>query len=177
MTLTLAHFPKDASALRRIARPVRDDEFGSEPLLDFAKELAELMMSHGAIGIASTQVLEAPGGAPWQMIALRVDDERFGVFCNPAILQRYGTKSGIEGCISFASVGVPLPAPEMVKLSFRNTKGVEGEVLFEGLRARCAAHECEHLAGKLLIDRMTPMKRGIFLRDVKRHRESIGRMA
>jgi peptide deformylase len=150
---------------------VRDDEFGTEALVAFAKEFSQYMMDAGGLGLAATQVLEAPGGEPWSLVALRVDSERFGIFCNPTIVQRIGHVSAIEGCLSFASVGVTVSAPEMVEMAFRNARGAPGSILLDGVRARYAAHEVDHLAGRTLVDRMTPMKQAAFLRDVKRVRE------
>jgi peptide deformylase len=181
MSLTLATYPRDAAALRRVARPVREDEFGSPALVEFAQGLFEIASALGALGIAATQVLETPldpvdsvagavGSAPIAMILLRIDDQKLAAFCNPKIERRLGSKPGFEGCLSFASVGVKMDAPELVEMSYRTPRGTEGSVVLEGIRARCAVHECEHLQGRTMLDRMSPMKRAHFLRDVARVR-------
>jgi peptide deformylase len=169
--LRLLHYPKDAGLLRRKARQVRDDEFGTEPFEKFCRELASLMMGSHGVGLSSTQVEQAPGGEPWAVFAMRVNDESVGIFCNPEVVKREGKVLDREGCLSFASIGEVLPAPEHVLFAFKNMRGTVGQVLFSDRYARAVAHEIDHLNGKLIVDRMSSMKKQMFLGAVgKRYR-------
>jgi peptide deformylase len=160
------------SLLRRKCRAIRDDELGSEVLLAFAKDLGETMMRANGAGIAANQVREAPGGEPWRLICLRVGDSSYVPLCNPVITQAQGGSVGPEGCLSFASVVEQLPAPEFVVVDFVNTMGKPGQTAMTDESARAVWHECLHLDGQLLPDRMKPLQRRLFLKAVLKRQRS-----
>jgi hypothetical protein len=58
-------YPRDALLLRRKARPVLPDEFGTPAFLDFVQRLGDTCMAAGGMGLAATQVEEHPGGEAW----------------------------------------------------------------------------------------------------------------
>lgn len=163
-------YPRHEKLLRRKARRVRDEEFGTDAVHAFAQKLGDTMMAHRALGLAATQVAEAPGEEPWAMFAMRIGDESFGVVCNPEIVDAGQFRTGVEACLSFASVRESMPAPESLTLRGRNPAGAEFTLVLSMVQARCARHEVEHLAGKLMIDGMSPMKRQMFLKQVQKAR-------
>ena len=159
-------YPRDALLLRRKARPVSDDEFGTPAFLDFVQRLGDTCMAAGGMGLAATQVEEAPAGVPWAVFALRVGGS-FGIVCNPEILDAAEEKIGAEACLSFASVPEAMLAPSQVTLRGREPeKGEEFTLVLSDEQARCAAHECQHLLGRTMVDRMSQMKKGLFLKRV-----------
>lgn len=165
--MRLLTYPADQVLLRRKARPIVDGEWGTDALEQYGARLAKLMMDVGGLGLAATQVDEElpAGGAP-AMFAMRIEADKYAVFCNPEIIHASGSEAGLEGCLSFASVLEVLAAPSLVNFAFRNLRGVVGQVVFADLMARIVAHECAHLDGKLLIDRMSSGKRSLFMKRV-----------
>jgi peptide deformylase len=166
--MKILHYPSDITQLRRVARAVREDEFGTYALEGFGRELAELMLRSNGAGLAATQVDAAPGGKPWRVIAIRVGDGTFAALCNPEIAGRGEMVRGDEGCLSFASVPEQLLAPSWVVLRFRNLRGAPGEIMFTDRHARVVAHEVDHLDGRLVVDRMSPTKRSMFANAVRK---------
>lgn len=166
--LRLLHWPGDGLLLRRRARDVADDEFGTEDFEAFCRQLSSAMMDSHGVGIAATQVEQAPGGAPWRVIVLKFADEQVGIFCNPFIERTRGSKLEHEGCLSFASVSEVVAAPEFVHFNFRNMRGAPGQLVLQDRAARALCHEVDHLDGRLLIDRMTPLKRQMFVGAVRK---------
>ena len=60
-----------------------------------------------------------------------------------------------EGCLSFPGIYAPVKRPERIAISAYNLAGEEGHYELDGLRARAAQHEYDHLDGKLFIDRLS----------------------
>lgn len=167
----IIQWPKDAGLLRRVARPIRDDEFGTPELAAFGAALGDTMMRANGMGLASTQVAEAPGGEPWAMFAIRLSPNGFAIICNPEIQVARDFVIGPEACLSFASVGIDLKAPETVVFVAQRTNGTQDGAAYEGVNARCVFHECEHLKGRTLVDRIGgPMARSDFMRQVAKAR-------
>jgi peptide deformylase len=171
MTLRLLEYPQDSKLLRRVARQIRPEEFG-DILSNFADMLVRLMMSRDGMGLSSTQVTgPVIAERPWRMFALRIDRTGVAVACNPCIVQQ--SKDAIlgdEGCLSFASVVEKLTAPDWVKLEYQDVEGKACTHVFRDYHARCVFHECEHLDGKLIVDRMGTLKRKLFMREVGKAR-------
>jgi peptide deformylase len=124
------------------------------------------MMTAGGAGLASTQVREAPGGEAWRILVLRTADNSWGALVNPVITLAQGTTVEPEGCLSFASVHEPLPAPEMIAVDFRDVHGKALQMALTDHHARAVWHEVKHLDGELIVDRMKPLQRKLFLKAV-----------
>jgi peptide deformylase len=175
--MKLLTYPQDAALLARKARPVREDEFGSQALEDFGRELATLMLDRHALGLAATQVDTcAPDGDAWAVFAIRVREDHYAVMCNPVITLRAAARLGPEACLSFESVVETLSAPDQLALRFRNLRGNHGEMMFSGLHARAANHEIEHLNGMTMLHRMSQAKRALFLKAVQKRRHKLATM-
>ena len=76
---------------------------------------------------------------------------------NPVILDRSDeTEEETEGCLSLQGVVVPVERALSLKVAARDAEGAPVEVELEGLAARVAQHEVDHLDGVLIVDRTTP---------------------
>ena len=60
-----------------------------------------------------------------------------------------------EGCLSLQGVTVPVERPTTVRIEGRDALGNEVGFDLEGMPARIAQHELDHLDGKLILDRTT----------------------
>lgn len=139
-------------ALRHKSRPLRrvDGE-----LKKIVREMFDLMYEHKGIGLAANQV-----GLPYRMLVLNLEgDPATGVehvFLNPVIARRSGTAEGEEGCLSFPEIYAPVKRSEKIVISAYNLEGEEINCELNGLFARGAQHEYDHLDGILFIDRLSP---------------------
>jgi peptide deformylase len=61
-----------------------------------------------------------------------------------------------EGCLSMQGVVVPVERPLRVRIEARDEDGNPVTLELEGLPARVAQHELDHLDGVLILDRTTP---------------------
>ena len=186
--MRILEWPRDAALLRRVARPVLESEFASQELVDFGSRLGDLMMRSGGLGLAATQVAEssqrhqdtgtsARGGEPWAMFAIRLDENAFSIVCNPEIQHTANWTMGSEACLSFASVVETLKAPDIVVFTGRTPRGKVDGTAYNGIHARCVFHECEHLKGRTMIDRMGVLQRRLFMQRVTKARASNGHVS
>ncbi|WP_371156870.1 peptide deformylase [Jannaschia sp. 2305UL9-9] len=73
------------------------------------------------------------------------------VFVNPVIIDRSGSQTNEEGCLSLPDVPRLVARADRVTLAFDGPRGQRTEV-FEGLAAACVQHEVDHLDGVLITD-------------------------
>jgi len=138
--------------LRMAARPV--DEFDDD-LHRLVARMKDLMKDANGVGLAATQV-----GVLRRVFVFAPDDERVLVLVNPELSTRAEEKDiDDEGCLSIQGVTVPVERPTSVRLEGRDEQGEEVGYDLDGMAARIAQHEFDHLDGKLMIDRTTPEAR------------------
>ena len=139
--------------LRERARPV---ERFDEALADLAAGMARARIENHGLGLAAPQV-----GVLERLIIVSPDGQEGHevVFVNPEILQTDGWQEGEEGCLSFPGIFVKVGRFDRVRVRYQDLAGLPAEMEAEGLLARAVQHEMEHLDGRLLVDRMTPVQR------------------
>lgn len=167
MSFRILQFPEDLALLRRRALPLPDSAFGTPVLREYAQQLGVAMLLHKGIGIAATQVEFDPC---WRVVIVSMGGNAYSALCNPEITDAGGTIEYQEGCLSFSSVTERLLGPMRVVVRYRTTGGETREKECDVNASRVVFHECEHLDGKLMIDRMGELQRRMFLRKVGRQR-------
>ena len=147
--------------------------------VQLSKDMLETMYEAPGIGLAANQVgvleriivvdvdfsfenlsegEQAPEGAEIVEDGY-VTDKNPRVFINPRIIQSDGETVFCEGCLSVPEFTADVKRAEEITLKYLDIKGDEQELKAEGLLAICIQHEMDHLAGKLFIDRLSPLKR------------------
>ena len=99
------------------------------------------------------------GPDPQHILALRARDEdaETRALVNPSIVERSDDlELEDEGCLSLQGVVVPVERALRIRLEARDAEGNPVELELEGLGARVAQHEVDHLDGVLIVDRTTP---------------------
>jgi peptide deformylase len=138
--------------LRMEARPV--EEFDDD-LRRLTIRMTELMKDANGVGLAATQV----GVLRRVFVFVPVEGE-VAVLVNPQIASRGEEVSNDdEGCLSMQGVTVPVERPVAVRLEGRDEVGADVAYDLEGMPARIAQHEFDHLDGVLILDRTTPEAR------------------
>ena len=138
--------------LKMEARPV--EEFDDD-LRRLVTRMKELMKDANGVGLAATQV-----GVLRRVFVFAPDDERVLALVNPQLPTRGGECDvDDEGCLSIQGVTVPVERPTVVRLEGKDELGNDVAYDLEGMAARIAQHEFDHLDGKLMLDRTTPEAR------------------
>lgn len=90
------------------------------------------------------------------------------VLINPVIEFGEGEQVGEEGCLSFPGIYFDVKRPERVVVRAQDIDGTEFRLDIMDLEARCVAHETDHLDGDLFIDYLSPLKRDLVKRKIKK---------
>jgi peptide deformylase len=123
-------------------------------LTQLVDRMTRLMVDARGVGLAANQV-----GVLRRVFVLQVDDdeEEPRALVNPAIVERSDeNEADDEGCLSLQGVVVPVERALRVRIEARDAEGHPVELELEGLAARVAQHELDHLDGVLIVDRTTP---------------------
>ena len=73
-----------------------------------------------------------------------------------------------EGCLSVPDFTADVERAERVTVRYTNLEGEEHVEETEGLRAVCFQHEIDHLDGVLFIDRISRLKRNLYVQKRKK---------
>jgi peptide deformylase len=147
-------------------KPVADDEFNSD-LRKLVNDMFETMEQAGGVGLAAPQV-----GVSRRLFVMDVPaaDERRErrVLINPEIIHIEGEQIGDEGCLSFPGLYQVVRREMRVIARALDLEGKQFEVDLADLPARCMLHETDHCDGIVFLDRMTPLKRELAKKKIKR---------
>ena len=146
----IRQYPDDA--LRMAARPV--EQFDDD-LRRLSERMSQLMVDASGVGLAATQV-----GVLQRIFVFAPDGDRILTLVNPELLsQSDETDVEDEGCLSMQGVTVSVERPIAVRIQGRDERGKKVAYDLEGMAARIAQHEFDHLDGTLILDRTTPEDR------------------
>ena len=87
---------------------------------------------------------------------------------NPVIETEEGEQVGEEGCLSFPGIFVQVTRPQRVVVRAQDTDGSPFTLDIMDLEARCVAHETDHLDGELFIEYLSPLKRDLTKRKIRK---------
>ncbi len=152
--LSIVHYPHPA--LAHGSKPLRRVD---AELRGMIREMFDLMYGAQGIGLAANQV-----ALPYRLFVLNLTGsaehpDQEWVFLNPVISQRKGSGEAEEGCLSLPSLYAQVRRPEAITIEAYGLDGREIKLSVDGLFARAAQHELDHLDGVLFIDRLTPAAR------------------
>jgi len=146
--------------LREVSTPI---EKITDEIRELANDMLEVMYDEPGIGLAAPQV-----GQTVRLVVIDTewtaeDAERNPlVLVNPEIVERGGTISWTEGCLSVPDFEAEVERASHVKLRASNLEGEDLEIEASELRAVCFQHEIDHLDGILFIDRISRLKRNLY---------------
>ena len=126
------------------------------------RDMAETMYFHKGVGLAAPQV-----GVSKQIITI---DAGKGLLCliNPILVSKEGEIQVEEGCLSCPEVSLSVTRCRKVAVKGLAPEGKEVMIEAEELLARILQHEIDHLEGVLIIDRVSPLKRELIKKKLKK---------
>lgn len=154
--------------LKRVSRCI--DEV-TDDLRALAQNMCEVMYDEPGIGLAAPQV-----GVDLRLIVVDTewdDEDREPnpiVMVNPEISEPEGKIVWEEGCLSVPNFRAEVNRAERIRVIGTDLEDKPMELRVEGLQAVCFQHEIDHLDGILFIDRISRLKRGLY---VKRRRKQL----
>ena len=134
------------------------------------EDMVETMRAAPGVGLAANQV-----GVPLQLAVIdlssREDEEQrhpLIVIINPEVLAMEGSVIDEEGCLSIPDYSEKVKRAARVKVRAQDRTGKQFEIEAEGLMAKALQHEIDHLNGLLFVDRLSPLKKSLFKRRIKK---------
>ena len=151
MILPILEYPDPR--LKKVALPVT--VFGPETER-LVRDMAETMYAAPGIGLAATQV-----DVHKRVIVIDISETRdqLRVFVNPELLLAEGEAECEEGCLSVPGYYDKVTRAARVAVRAQDATGAFFTLEAEGLLAVCIQHEIDHLAGKVFVDHLSPLKR------------------
>ena len=87
---------------------------------------------------------------------------------NPEIIVSEGKQYEEEGCLSFPEIREKVQRAAKVRIRAQDENGKWFEMDGEELLSRAFQHEIDHLDGVLFLFRMSPLKRNLNLRKIRK---------
>jgi peptide deformylase len=150
--------------LTRSADPVVEFDEKLKKLVD---DMFETMYGAPGVGLAAPQVgvlkrlfvMDCSSGkAKTKKIAL----------INPVIEGEEGEQIGEEGCLSFPGIFLEVKRPQRLVVRAQDVDGSPFSLDVMDLESRCVSHETDHLDGELFIEYLSPLKRDLTKRKIKK---------
>jgi peptide deformylase len=152
--------------LREKSKPIAEI---TDEIRVLAQDMLDVMYDEPGIGLAAPQV-----GASLRLIVVDTEwteDEAEKsplVLVNPEITDREGSVTWTEGCLSVPELQADVERAESVTLEALDLEGESVRIEATGLQAVCFQHEIDHLDGVLFIDRISRLKREMYVRKRKK---------
>lgn len=155
------------SRLHTVAKPV---QIVDDTIRKLVADMAETMYAAPGIGLAATQV-----DVHRQLLVLDVSDDKNTplVIINPRIVEREGKQVYQEGCLSVPGIFADVERADRIRVEAQDIDGKPVVIDADGLLAVCIQHEMDHLAGKLFVDYLSPLKRELVRKKLEKQRRHV----
>lgn len=133
--------------------PAPFDFESREDAKEIEEKLSESMDKFGGIGLSANQV-----GLDARVFVMRTQDGNKAFF-NPEITKvSQETDLLKEGCLSFPDIYLMIKRPRVCEMKYQDSEGNEHSTMLDGIGARCAQHEIDHLNGIVFLQRASKLK-------------------
>ena len=136
-------------------------------LKKLADDMFETMYAAPGVGLAATQVGIAKRLFVMDCSAGKDQSSRY-FMANPQIIVKEGKQDGDEGCLSIPGIYSKVQRSVRVIARGHDINGKEFEIEGVELEARCLLHETDHCDGILYVNRISPLKRELVQRKIKK---------
>ncbi|MDR2339270.1 MAG: peptide deformylase [Deltaproteobacteria bacterium] len=159
--------------LRKISEPVTEFDEG---LAMLAADMKETMLAAPGAGLAAPQV-----GVLKRLILIDDRDdpeEDYGskvlALVNPEITHYEGAQCDKEGCLSVVDLSADVNRHDLVVVAYHDLEGNPRTIKARGHKSVILQHETDHLDGVLFLDHLTPLRREIYVKSLRKKRHGEG---
>jgi len=163
--------------IRKPSAAVPKETIASPEIQHFVDDMIDTMRDYDGVGLAAPQVHVSK-----QIAVIEVTENRrypgegpipLTILINPKILSTSKKQlEDYEGCLSVNELRGKVPRAESVEVEAYNRKGEKVKFHAHGFFARVIQHECDHLMGKVFLDRMSTLSTLAHLREFVRYAET-----
>lgn len=132
-------------------------------------DMVETMFDAPGAGLAANQV-----GVSKRVVVINTSekekdaDRQSIALINPEIIHGEGSQIDVEGCLSVIEYSAKVERFQKIVVKAQDLTGTCREFEAEDFFARVIQHECDHLEGKLFIDRISSLKRNLYKKKLKK---------
>ena len=130
-------------------------------------DMVQTMYAAPGVGLAAPQI-----GVALRVIVIDVsvgvDPGALIQLINPELVEREGEQRQEEGCLSVPGFGGSPVRPARVTVKGLDPDGNERSFVGTELLARALCHEIDHIEGLLFVDRLSPLKRDLLRRKLRK---------
>ena len=147
-----------------LSTPAEVIEDIDDPLQNLIDEMIKTMLANDGLGLAAPQVGESK-----RLIVYGYQDLPM-ILINPIVekVDYAGFNTQEEACLSVINFQEYVVRASKIKVYGLDREGTEQKFEAGGILARIIQHEVDHLNGKLFIDRIDPLKRLNYNKDLHR---------
>lgn len=133
-----------------LTKKCREVENFDKKLHTLLDDMKDTLIESNGVGLAAPQV-----GILRRVVVIDLGEEN-GIIelINPVITHTEGSYTDIEGCLSVPGKAGEVERPQKATVRAFDRNGEEFEFTGENLYARCICHECDHLDGKLYVEKV-----------------------
>lgn len=150
-----------------LSQPSDPVEQVDDEIRELVADMLETMYEADGVGLAAPQV-----GVHKRVVVVdiygqeedRPSDAEPLVLVNPTFDNQEGEIEWEEGCLSVPGETGLVKRSAKVRMTYTDLDGNEQVLEAEGLQAVALQHECDHLNGKLFVDYLSRLKRGVIKR-------------
>ena len=150
--------------LHEPSAPVANIDGAIETLM---RDMIETMYAAPGIGLAAPQI-----AVPLRVIVIDLssgqDKKQLIKLVNPEFVEKEGEQRHEEGCLSVPGYGGSPVRPARVTVKGLDLEGKERVYTGTDLLARAFCHEIDHIDGLLFVDRLSPLKRDLMQRKLRK---------
>ena len=138
-------------------------------------DMNDTMIAGDGIGLAAIQI-----GVPKRVLIINLPDEEGNQYpenlievINPVILEKKGSTTYTEGCLSVPDFYEDVERAEWIRVEFYDRHGEKKEIEADDLLAIAFQHEMDHLDGHLFIEKLSILKRKKFEKEWKKRQKEL----
>lgn len=152
----------------KTCEPVTD--IGVEELA-LCDQLREVLYHENAVGVAAPMI-----GILKQIIAIDLQEGGINnliIMINPCVKEQSEEKqSFVEASICFPGISAEIERPRSITIEYLDKEGLKLTMRADGFLATVIQHEMDYLKGVTFLDYLSPMKRKILLKKMKKYKQS-----
>ncbi|MGB3212733.1 MAG: peptide deformylase [Desulforhopalus sp.] len=153
------------SVLRKETEKISSFDSGLQQLVE---DMAETMYDAPGIGLAAPQIGESIKLIVVDTTEDNDGDKKYMTLVNPEIISHEGTQIDEEGCLSVPELTANVTRYQKITVSYQDLQGQPHELSTAERFAVVLQHEIDHLNGILFIDHLSPLKRNLYKKRVKK---------
>jgi peptide deformylase len=156
-----------------LTRKAEEVEKVDGTLRKLISDMVDTMYANGGIGLAAPQV-----GVSKRVIVVDVrpydPSASLISIVNPEVISETGEVLHEEGCLSVPECVEGVKRKQWIKIRGLDKRGREIEVEGEGMLAIALQHEIDHLNGRVILHRMSRIKRDLYKKRLQKAKMKAG---